>query len=240
MKGLTPTKIEWCRSLDGVKGFSWNIVTGCNNGCTYCYARRLAEGRLKGRGRYVNGFKPTFHKEIISAPLHLKRPSRIFISSMGEIWGPWVPYHWRLSILNMVRVANWHTFLNLTKNLAGAISYEANRPFPDNLWLGVSVDSLEGSFPIDNLRFNIDHPNKFVSFEPLLGDVASYAHFSLRGIKWVIIGQQTGPGAKPPKPDWIAGIMKAARLDGIPVFIKDNVSIYPFHTRPQQSPEGMP
>lgn len=246
MKGLTPTKIEWCRDLDGRKGFTWNIVTGCKNGCSYCYARRLAEGRLKGRGRYVNGFEPTFHKDILNAPFHLKRPSRIFISSMGEIWGPWVISKWQNDILNTVQNAPWHTFLNLTKNPSGLLTWStfmvgtgAGRPFPPNLWLGVSVTG-DGNVDLLNDLAQVDHPNKFVSFEPLIADVTSSGWFTLEGIKWVIIGQMTGPGAKPPKPDWVARIMKAARLDCIPVFIKDNVSIYPFDTRPQQSPEGMP
>ena len=240
MKGLTPTKIEWCRDKQGRKGFTWNVVTGCKNGCSYCYARRLAEGRLKGRGRYVRGFQPTFHKEILYAPFHLKRPSRIFISSMGEIWGPWVPYWWRTHILNMVEKANWHTFLNLTKNPDGILDWRA-MPYslPSNLWIGVSVTG-DGNVDLLNDLAQVDHPNKFVSFEPLLADVVGSGWFTLEGIKWVIIGQQTGPGAKPPKHDWVARIMRAARLENIPIFIKDNVSVYPFVTRPQMSPEGMP
>lgn len=245
MKGLTPTKIEWCRDKQNRKGFTWNIVTGCKGPrgqgpCVYCYARRLAEGRLKGRGRYVNGFEPTYHRDILWAPFHFKRPSRIFISSMGEIWGPWVPHWWQAQIMNSVRKASQHTFLNLTKNPQDLLEWRA-MPYslPDNLWVGVSVTGDDDESRLNDLA-QVDHPNKFVSFEPLLADVVSNGWFTLEGIKWVIIGQQTGPGSKPPKPDWVARIMKAARLREIPVFIKDNVTIYPFQTRPQQSPEGMP
>ena len=238
MKGLTPTKIEWCRDKEGRKGFTWNVVTGCKNGCSYCYARRLAEGRLKGRGRYVNGFEPTFHKEILYAPLYMKRPSRIFVSSMGEIWGPWVPHWWQMRILNSMAIASWHTFLNLTKNPLGLVGYQMNgHTIPDNVWVGVSVDTKESTKRLSQLT-RVKHPNKFVSFEPLLGDVTWGDWFTLEGIKWVIIGAQTGPGADQPDWNWVADLQQEATSLNIPIFIKDNLD-WPFEER-RESPEGMP
>lgn len=238
MKGLTPTKIEWCRDQEGRKGFTWNIVTGCKNGCSYCYARRLAEGRLKGRGRYVNGFEPTYHRDILWAPFHLKRPSRIFISSMGEIWGPWVAHWWQMAILNLVRVTSQHTFLNLTKNPQGLLDWRA-MPYsiPKNLWVGVSVTGDDDESRLHDLA-KVDHRNKFVSFEPLLGDVVSNRWFTLEGIKWVIIGAQTGPGAEQPDWNWVADLQQHATSLNIPIFVKDNLD-WPFEER-RESPEGMP
>ena len=245
MKGLTPTKIEWCRDQAGKKGFSWNIITGCKNGCSYCYARRLAEGRLKGRGRYVNGFEPTFHEEILNAPLHLKRPSRIFVSSMGELWGPWVKVAWQYKILASMFKSPQHTFLNLTKNPQGLLDWERDtiltEPWPSNLWLGVSVDTMASTERLPQLA-RVKHPNKFVSFEPLLEDVTWGDWFTLEGIKWVIIGAETGPGAKPYDRAFsnrVSNIFGAA-VD-IPVFIKDNIlDKTEWVAPPREFPEGMP
>jgi protein gp37 len=237
MKGLTPTKIEWCRDQEGRKGFTWNIVTGCKNGCSYCYARRLAEGRLKGRGRYVNGFEPTFHEDLLEVPKKLKRPSRIFISSMGEIWGPWVDRNWQALIMGYVHSASQHTFLNLTKNPQGMIEYSKHFGWPPNIWLGVSVTGDDDEGRLHDLA-QVKHPNKFVSFEPLLADVVNNGWFTLEGIKWVIIGAQTGPGAEQPDWNWVADLQHRATGLNIPIFIKDNLD-WPFEER-QESPEGMP
>ena len=84
---MNRSSIEWTR-------YTWNPVTGCKHGCTYCYARRLAEGRLKGRFGYDNGFEPTFHQNRLLEPQNVKKPSMIFTCSMGDLFGEWVPRQW--------------------------------------------------------------------------------------------------------------------------------------------------
>lgn len=234
VRSLNDTAIEWANK-------TWNPIVGCLNDCHYCYAAALCKRFAKPWGLDPEDpFKPVFYPGRLNAPLKLKRPSKIFMMSMGELWGPWVPREWQIDILDVVREASQHTFLNLTKSLAGAIMHEAQHPFPENMWLGVSVDDNNRLFSMDNLRFNIDHPKRFVSFEPLLGDVASDPGFSLEGISWVIIGAQTGPRSVEPEAGWIASIMYQATCRRIPIFVKDNVTWRPAWPKPQEFPEGMP
>lgn len=142
------------------------------------------------------------------------------------------------------------TFLNLTKNPEGLLNWERywrsqqsyiRQPFPlypPNLWLGVSV---EGPDQVDRLLRlqEVHHDKKFVSFEPLLGDVVKDPQFSLAGIGWVILGQQTGPGAVDPFSHWGMRIIETAQRAKIPVFLKDNMS-WIWAPQPREFPEGMP
>jgi protein gp37 len=241
MKGLTPSKIEWTN-------FTWNVETGCLTGCPYCYARELVETRLKDMERYKNGFQPTFHPDILTAPIALKKPSKIFISSMGELWGEGVELPWVVLIMKVVREAKQHTFLNLTKWPANVVQYEYQSlrddslpQFPENLWLGISVDYRGvGNQRIEQF-LELDHPNKFISFEPLLEDVTRDNRFSLQGIRWIIIGACTGKMASQPELEWVSNIMNEAFERKIPIFLKNNLA-WPKSVarRIQDFPEGFP
>jgi len=204
---MNPTVIEWTI-------FTWNVIVGCLMGCPYCYARRQAK-RFKHRCLKCYRFEPHFHPERLTKPLRVKKQSMIFSDSMGEPFGPWVPREWVEAILDIVRRCPRHTFQFLTKCPAGAKGYT----FPANCWIGTSVDRSAALGRLDILR-EVTAPLRFVSFEPLLGPMGD---FDLRGIDWVIIGAQTGPGAVKPDSAWVEGIIGACREASVPVFLKNNL-----------------
>ena len=212
---MNRSSIEWT-------DYTWNPVTGCKHGCTYCYARRLAEGRLKGRFGYDNGFEPTFHANRLQEPKSVKKPSMIFTCSMGDLFGDWVPSWWIGHVFVMIKCTPQHQFQILTKNPK---RLALQRNIPPNAWLGTSIDGLGESIRrMDDLRSVPTNGHiKFVSFEPLLADVASHPDFNLEGIDWVIIGAQTGPGAKQPERGWYVHIIREAIKAQIPLFIKNNL-----------------
>jgi len=194
--------------------YMWNVIVGCLTGCPYCYARRQAK-RFRHRCPQCYRFEPHFHPERLEEPLKVKKPSKIFVCSMGEPFGPWVPREWGEAILGIVRRCPQHIFQFLTKCPAGAKNYA----FPANCWLGTSVDRAEALGRIDILR-EVAAPLRFVSFEPLLGPMGN---LDLRGIDWAIIGAQTGPGAVKPDSAWVEGIIDACRQASVPVFLKNNL-----------------
>ena len=210
--------IGWC---DG----TWNPVTGCLNNCEYCYARKLAEGRLKGRFGYENGFKPTLHADRLQEPYKLKKPSKIFVSSMGDIFGNWVPQHWFSAVMKVVIDNPRHTFQFLTKYpqyIGAFLEGEGIKQIPSNIWVGVSVTCQEDLWRIDLLRKYVKGGIRFVSFEPLLDEIH---YVNLSEIDWVIIGAETGnrPGKVAPEYTWIRDILADADDLSIPVYLKDNL-----------------
>jgi protein gp37 len=152
----------------------------------------------------------------------VKKPSKIFTCSMGDLFGDWVSLHWIKSVLISIKLNPQHQFQILTKN---PIRMALFRNIPANAWLGTSIDGLGNS--IDRLKILSDAPFnghiRFASFEPLLADVVSQSNFTLENIDWVIVGAQTGPKAKSPEIDWISDIGLAARKAKVPVFLKDNL-----------------
>jgi len=212
---MNRTAIEWT-------DYTWNPITGCLHGCPYCYARRLAEGRLKGRFGYENGFEPTFHENRLREPYQVKKPSFIFTVSMGDMFGGWVPVNWVNQILEVVINNPRHIFQVLTKNPRAYKLYDGE--LPENLWIGTSVDGSGNSSKRIKELASIRHDSvKFVSVEPLLAPLPSDIYL-FEGIQWVIIGAQTGPGAKLPEIEWISTITwQSAAFARIPYFIKDNL-----------------
>lgn len=238
-KGLTRSGIDWVQ-------FGWPCITGCDRKCSidgeiYCYAYNMVtKGRLKGHRWYNPDFSPKFNKDVLEAPLGRQKPATIFIAPLGEMWGSRVLYKWKDQILGVVGEASQHTFLNLTKNPKSVIYYQDKHvpEFPDNLWLGVSVTTKDSCINLQKL-YQVRHPHKFVSFEPLLEDVTSSDNFTLEGIKWVIIGALSLGATKiQPDPAHIVRLYSAARQAGIPVFIKDNCTY--FNNPPKEFPEGFP
>jgi len=236
---MNRTQIEWC-------DYTWNPVTGCKHGCPYCYARRMAK-RLAGRAGYPadDPFRPTFHPDRLEEPLKVKEPSVIFVCSMGDLFGAWVDLEWIDQVMQVIAKAHWHTFIVLTKDPRVMAEYALLRRWnrdtrtylPDNLWVGSSIDRALSASRTRKVAY-VRHHKKFVSIEPILGDVAGDPTFDLRGLQWVIVGAQTGPGAVPPKPHWVDRVVTKCMEAGVPFFIKDNV---PWEgTRPQMGPEGMP
>jgi len=202
-----PKGIEWTQR-------TWNPVTGCNRGCPYCYARRIAE-RFNGTKGFSEGFKPTFHAKSLDDPKRLKTPSKIFTVSMGDLFGSWVPESWITAVLDTVRECPQHTFQFLTKNPQRYWEFE----FPSNCWIGTSADNpTDAHVRSETLNIAIRDNFRFLSLEPLLGDVAPYIDWD--GINWVIVGQQSGQGAKLPEDRWVENIIDFAGKYNVPVFVK--------------------
>jgi len=184
---MNRTKIEWATH-------TWNPVTGCLHGCQYCYARRIASRFATGNGGgepfvYNNPdagpfpakFDPTFHRYRLDEPANLKKPARIFVVSMGDLFGDWVPDDWIIEVLWACREAPQHKYLFLTKNPGryAELAYKGLLPVDDNFWYGQTctkgvVKALGGSY------------HQFLSAEPLQGFVDAY------GFEWIIIGAETG------------------------------------------------
>jgi len=205
---MNRTRIEWTT-------FTWNFIVGCLRGCGYCYARRQAK-RFKHRCLRCYRFEPHTHPERLDQPLKVKKPALIFATSMSEPFGPWIPREWLEQILDVARRCPQHVFQLLTKCPEGAKRYR----FPENCWIGTSVDDPDALGRIDILR-TVSAPVRFVSFEPLLGRMKG---LHLRGVDWAIIGAQTGPRAVEVDPQWVEEIIQDCRAASVPVFVKDNVN----------------
>ncbi len=215
---MNKTKIEWC-------DYTWNPVTGCKHGCEYCYAAKISK-------RFTGDFEPRFHTKRLLEPLKVKKPSKIFVVSMGDLFGDWVPSDWISQVINTCRMTPWHTYMFLTKNESRYFEFD----FPDNCWLGATTGDKPNDKTVwqpdgksflasdihcttDTMRF---FNNSFLSLEPLRCDAGK--ELDIDGIDWIIIGAQTGPGAVKPKPDWVQSIIDQCRACSVPVFLKDNLN----------------
>lgn len=188
---------------------TWNPITGCKHDCPYCYARRLYE-------RFGRSFEPAFHPDELSAPLHRKQPTRIFVGSTADVFGNWVPNDWVRSVLSVVRQCPQHTFQFLTKAPHNLVKFN---PWPANCWIGASATNQA---MIDHALFCLSLAKasvKFISAEPLLGPIDA----DLSGIDWLIIGAQTGPGGHQPKESWVMALIESARQSGTAIWFKDNL-----------------
>lgn len=220
---MNRTKIEWCT-------YTWNPVTGCLHGCSYCYARRIARrfappGAVISFGRYEVysgvfpfGFTPTFYRNRLTEPGRIKKPGRIFVCNMGDLLGKWVPRNWIEKVLRVVRECPQHTFIFLTKNPARYNDFD----WPSNCWLGTTVESSQAASRLVSIS-QTKALVRFVSFEPLTGPITETDLKNLKNLQWVIIGAMTGPGAMRPEREWVQRIIDHARAFKVPVFIKDNL-----------------
>lgn len=182
---MNKTKIEWT-------DYTWNPVTGCQHGCPYCYARKIAM-------RFDGHFNPTFHEKRLTGKMP-KAPSKIFVCSMADLFGDWVPDEWVIKVLKVARQNPQHIFQFLTKN--PKLYSEFQDLFTDNMWFGTTIDTSEMAlYRLKQLEKVKGY--KFISFEPLLGDMTG---MDLSKIDLVIIGQMTGQGAIKAKTEWIESI----------------------------------
>lgn len=216
--------------------FSWNPVTGClgpkGDGvrCHYCYANRLANGRLRKlylahrvpfAGDMRNPFAPRFWLPRLDQPFDLKRPSRIFVCDMADLFGDWVSRATQNLIFRAVREADWHTFLFLTKWPSNLAQFN---PWPPNAWVGATAtDASSALYALCQME-NVQAPVRFLSLEPLLGPIDPQRKWP---VEWIIVGAQTGPGATPPNLEWVHDIAKAATRHCIPIFLKNNLHCWP-------------
>lgn len=205
--------IEWTDA-------TWNPVTGCTKispGCKHCYAERMAK-RLQAMGQpnYANGFQVTLQPQTLALPLRWKKPRRVFVNSMSDLFHEDVPLSFIKQVFEVMRRANWHQYQLLTKRSDRLFEVSPSLTWEPQIWMGVSVENADSSFRIDHLR-RTGADVKFLSIEPLL---APLPKLDLRGIDWVIVGGESGPGARPMKPDWVRGIRDQCRRAGIPFFFK--------------------
>lgn len=205
--------IEWTES-------TWNPVTGCTRispGCKHCYAERMAR-RLQAMGQpnYRNGFRLTVHPHVVQAPLRWRKPRVIFVNSMSDLFHKDVPFEFVRQVFDVMERAGQHTFQVLTKRPEVALEYADRLPWPDNVWLGTSVESALYTHRIKTLR-QIPAGVRFLSLEPLLGPIPN---LPLRGIDWVIVGGESGPGARPMEKAWATQIRDRCLARGVPFFFK--------------------
>jgi protein gp37 len=174
--------------------------------------------RLKamGQSKYANGFDLTTHEEVLSNPLHWKKPKTIFVSSMSDLFHKDVPLQFIQRAFNVMKQASWHTFQVLTKRSQRLLEINQSLDWPANVWMGVSVENSDYTFRIDHLR-ETDACIKFLSLEPLLGPLP---HLKLRDIDWVIVGGESGPGARPMKEKWVVNIKDQCVTSSVPFFFK--------------------
>ena len=207
------SKIEWTES-------TWNPVTGCakiSAGCKNCYAERMAY-RLKAAGspNYTNGFRVTLHEHALAIPLRWKQPRTIFVNSMSDLFHKDVPFDFISKVFDVMRRASHHRFQILTKRSHRLLQLNPKLTWPENVWMGVTVENSDCTFRIDDLR-QTDAAIKFISFEPLLGTIPD---INLEGIDWVIVGGESGPRARPMAHDWVTELRDQCILTGVPFFFK--------------------
>lgn len=209
----TNSTIEWTQS-------TWNPVTGCNKispGCKHCYAERLAK-RLKAMGQpnYRNGFKLTLQPRMLELPLSWKKPQTIFVNSMSDLFHKDVPLEYIQQVFDVMKRAHWHRFQVLTKRADRLAELNTRLDWAPNIWMGVSVESQKYVPRIAELQCT-DATIKFLSLEPLLGPLTN---LDLKQIDWVIVGGESGYGARPIKEDWVVEIRTQCRQFEVPFFFK--------------------
>lgn len=236
------TKIEWTDR-------SWNPVRGCSRispGCENCYAERQA-GRFSGEGWPFHGYasltsagsrwtrKVSLIPDALEEPLHWKKPQRIFVNSMSDLFHEDLPFEHIAQVFEVMIKARWHTFQILTKRAARLVEFRdwwcPGRfvAFPDNVWIGVSVEDQARAD--ERIPFLLQTPAvvRFLSCEPLLGPVtlcagehpaAEPCWLDRKAVGWVIVGGESGPGARPMRLDWAQRIVDDCRAAGVAVFCK--------------------
>ncbi len=251
---MNKTKIEWC-------DYTFNPVTGCLHGCSYCYARRIAE-RFHNheanctpvyghRGCYNSsdgipfpaGFAPTFYHNHLEEPQRVKKSQKIFVVSMGDLFGNWVPDEWIQQVFDACAKAPQHKYLFLTKNGEKYSQMMRNDEFPngDNFWFGNTITS-QSDFKWAWAKHH------FYSIEPLLSPIDLNEVFDedngtryIDCVQWVIIGAETGNRKDKviPKREWVDCIVNDCRAAGVPVFMKDSLRELMGTDFVQEWPDGL-
>ena len=216
------SRIEWTSA-------TWNPVTGCDRvsaGCDNCYALALAR-RLKAMGaeKYQAdgdsrtsgpGFAVTIHPDALDQPRRWRAPRTVFVNSMSDLFHARVPRDFIRSVFDVMVDTPQHTYQVLTKRPLRAARLASDLPWPDNVWLGVSVESMDVGHRIDHLR-RVPAAVRFLSCEPLLGPLDDV---DLTGIEWVIAGGESGPNYRPMDIRWARGIRDLCVEAGVPFFFK--------------------
>ena len=211
--------IEWTEA-------TWNPTTGCtkvSSGCKNCYAEKLSK-RLKAMGstKYRNNFRFTQHEGETGLPLSWKTPRRIFVNSMSDLFHERAEDEFIGRCFRTMLEADWHTYQILTKRPGRMAAFsrlflkQTGAPIPGHIWMGTSVENNETVRRIRELR-RVKCSVRFVSFEPLLERIRPV---SLKGVDWAIIGGESGPGFRPVREEWVAGLIAQCKRQGVRVFFK--------------------
>ncbi len=205
--------IEWTQS-------TWNPVTGCTEisaGCKNCYARRMAM-RLKAMGlpAYRNGFCITCHPNMLDLPFHWKKPQLVFVNSMSDLFHVKVSQDFISRVFDVMNRTLHHIYQVLTKRAERLAEMSDELPWAKNIWVGVTVEASDYKYRIDLLR-QTNAAVKFLSLEPLLEDIGT---LDLTDIDWVIVGGESGPGARPMEADWARNIREQCVEQNVPFFFK--------------------
>jgi protein gp37 len=207
------SKIEWTEA-------TWNPCTGCTKislGCKNCYAERLSI-RLKNmnKPKYKNGFKLTLHEDALNIPLNWLTPRKIFVNSMSDLFHKDVPLSFIRKVFKVMNKANWHNYQILTKRPERALELDKKLEWGNHIWLGATVEHKDY---IDRIRLlkKTSAQIKFLSLEPLLSPLLN---LDLRGINWVIVGGESGIGARPLKKEWVVDIKDQCLHNNVPFFFK--------------------
>ena len=205
--------IEWTES-------TWNPLTGCTKispGCKHCYAERMAV-RLQAMGQpnYARGFELAMQENSLGLPLKWKKPQTIFVNSMSDLFHKAVPVEFILKIFEVMCRADWHRYQILTKRSDRLLELSPKLPWKSHIWMGVSVETLDYAIRIEHLR-KTGAMVKFLSLEPLLGPLPG---LNLEGVDWVIVGGESGPGARAVDPAWVLEIREQCQTANVPFFFK--------------------
>jgi protein gp37 len=212
------SSIEWTDA-------TWNPVRGCtkvSDGCKHCYAETFAE-RFRGvKGHpYQQGFDLRLVPEKLAEPLRWRSPKMIFVNSMSDLFHEDVPEDYIVAIGKVMVAANWHTYQVLTKRsgrmqelLNSSLGFAAEAR---HIWWGVSAENRKYGFPRIKHLQKTNAAVRFLSVEPLLEDLGK---FDLGGIDWVIVGGESGPGARPMKKEWVVSVRDQCKRDGVLFFFK--------------------
>ncbi|RKU19405.1 hypothetical protein C6503_08075 [Candidatus Poribacteria bacterium] len=217
------SKIEWTES-------TWNPVRGCtrvSEGCRFCYAERIA-ARFSGKGMAYEGLAKNTKagprwtqqvlpiRELLNEPLKWKKPRRIFVNSMSDLFHEKVKLSYIQEVFAVMKEANWHQFQVLTKRAKRLLEFNAELSWSPNIWMGVSVEDEHVTDRIKALR-QTDAHIKFLSLEPLLG---ALPNLELDGIDWVIVGGESGPGAREMEKKWVIDIREQCADADVAFFFK--------------------
>ena len=211
------TQIEWTDS-------TWNPVTGCSKltrGCDFCYAERFSE-RFRGviGHPFEKGFDLTLRPERLQQPLGWRKPRRVFVNSMSDLFHKQVPLWFIDRVFDTMEAADWHVFQILTKRSSLMVRYLRRRygggSAPPHIWLGVSIEDARNTVRLKHLR-SAQAVTKFVSFEPLLGPVGN---LDLDGISWAIVGGESGPHSRPMLEEWVIEIRDQCHAFKVAFFFK--------------------
>lgn len=201
---LNRTAIEWTN-------FSWNPVSGCRRNCEYCYAAALSK-------RFHRSFEPHLHPARLYDLKNLKPGDKVFVCSMGDLFGEWVPRDWIVQVLDVIRQYPHSVFQLLTKNPA---RYAEFAPLPDNCWAGATVTGYSPD-PFLTRVARI----QWLSYEPMLQPFA--VQTGVESVDWIVCGAMTGPRARLHRPaaEWVQFMASQCAIEGTPLFMKDSIAPY--------------